>query len=102
FMAERRIKEIGIRKVLGASAARLWLLLSSEFVYLVMIGSVIAAAIAYWLMSDWLQQYDYRIGIHWWVFFSAGAGALLIALLTVSMQAVRAALSNPIDSLRSE
>ncbi len=102
FMAERRIKEIGIRKVLGASAARLWLLLSSEFVYLVMIGSVIASVVAYKLMSNWLQQYDYRIDIQWWVFLSAGAGALLIALLTVSVQAVKAVVSNPIHSLRSE
>lgn len=102
FMAERRTKEIGIRKVLGASLVNLWTLLSKEFVWLVMIGCVIASPVAFLLMSDWLQSYDYRITIKWWVFVVAAIMALLIALLTVSTQAVKAAVANPVKSLRSE
>jgi len=102
FMAERRTKEIGIRKVLGASMVNLWTLLSREFIWLVMIGCVIASPIAYLLMNDWLQSYDYRINIKWWVFVIAAVMALVIALLTVSTQAVKAAIANPVKSLRSE
>lgn len=102
FMAERRIKEIGIRKVLGASVTNLWLLLSKEFVLLVMIACLIASPLAFWLMKDWLQKYDYRIDISWWVFIIAGVLALVIALLTVSTQAIKAAISNPVKSLRTE
>jgi putative ABC transport system permease protein len=102
FMAERRTKEIGIRKVLGASLVNLWALLSKEFVWLVIIGCLIASPVAFLLMNNWLQGYEYRISIHWWVFLAAGVVALMIALITVSTQAVKAAVANPVKSLRSE
>ena len=102
FMAERRTKEIGIRKVLGAGVANIWMLLSKEFVVLVLVAAVIASPLALWLMNDWLQKYDYRIAINGWVFVIAGLLALLIALFTVSSQAIKAALSNPVKALRSE
>jgi predicted permease len=102
FMAERRTKEIGIRKVLGASVANLWVLLSREFLLLVILANVIATPLTLWLMQHWLTQYDYRIDISWWVFVLAGIVALLIALTTVSYQSVRAALISPLSSLRSE
>lgn len=102
FMAERRTKEIGIRKVLGASMFNLWTLLSKEFVYLVIAGCLIATPISFMLMNNWLQSYDYRINIQWTVFAGAGLIALIVALLTVSTQAVKAAVSNPVNSLRSE
>lgn len=102
FMAERRTKEIGIRKVLGASVTNLWMLLSKEFVVLVLVACVIASPLAFWLMSDWLEKYDYRISINVWIFVTAGILALLIALITVSTQAIRAAVANPVKSLRTE
>ncbi len=102
FVAEQRTKEIGIRKVLGATVANLWQLLSKDFVILVMISCIIAAPIAYYFMNQWLQKYTYRTEISWWIFVVAGAGALLITLLTVSYQAIRAALMNPVKSLRTE
>jgi putative ABC transport system permease protein len=102
FMAERRTKEIGIRKVLGASVANLWLLLSKEFVVLVLVACVIASPLAFWLMSGWLEKYDYRISISVWMFVIAGILALLIALVTVSTQAIKAAIANPVKSLRTE
>lgn len=102
FMAERRTKEIGIRKVLGASLINLWALLSKEFIWLVLAGCLIASPLAFWLMNDWLQGYDYRINISWWVFIVAGIVAIVIALLTVSAQAIKAAVANPVKSLRSE
>lgn len=102
FMAERRIKEIGIRKVLGASATNLWMLLSKEFVLLVIVASMIASPLAFWLMHDWLLKYDYRISINGWVFAVAGLLAVIIALFTVSAQAVKAALANPVKALRTE
>jgi ABC-type antimicrobial peptide transport system permease subunit len=102
FMAERRTKEVGIRKVLGASVANLWMLLSKEFVLLVLLSSLIASPMALWLMQNWLQKYDYRISINGWVFAIAGLLAVIIALFTVSAQAVKAALANPVKSLRNE
>jgi putative ABC transport system permease protein len=102
YMAEARIKEIGIRKVLGASVAGITSLLSKEFMKLVLIAFVVAAPLAFWFMYKWLQDYPYRISIQWWVFAVAGGGAFLIAFVTVSFQAVKAALMNPVKSLRSE
>jgi putative ABC transport system permease protein len=102
FMAERRSKEMSIRKVLGASITNLWMLLSKEFILLVAIACIIASPLALWLMTNWLQQYDYRIDISWWIFAIAGSLAVIIALITVSTQAIRAAIANPVNRLRAE
>lgn len=102
YTAERRTKEIGIRKVLGASVSGITGLLSREFLGLVFLATLIAFPIAWLTMSHWLQQYHYRISVQWWVFVAAGLTAVAIALLTVSFQCVKAALMNPVRSLRSE
>jgi len=102
FSAEQRSKEIGIRKVLGASVSGIVGLLSKDFLKLVMVALVIATPIAWWGMSKWLQAFVYRINISWWMFALAGLLAILIALFTVSFQAIKAALVNPVKSLRSE
>lgn len=102
FIAEQRTKELGIRKTLGATVYNLWQLLSKDFVWLVSIAMVIATPLAYYLMQSWLQKYDYRTGISWWVFVASGLSVLIIALLTVSYQALKAALMNPVKSLKSE
>jgi putative ABC transport system permease protein len=102
FMAEQRTKEIGIRKVLGASVTQIVQLLSKDFLRLVILGIVIASPIAYWAMNKWLQDFAYRVEISWWIFALAGIIAIIIALLTVSYQSIRAALANPVKSLRTE
>ena len=102
FMAARKTKEIGVRKVLGASVHSILWLFGQEFVRLTLIAIVIASPIAWWAMRQWLQSFAYKIELSWWVFAVSGAGALLITLLTVSVQSVKAALMNPVNSLRSE
>jgi putative ABC transport system permease protein len=102
YTAERRIKEIGIRKVLGASVKNVTYLLSRDFLQLVFISAIVAFPIAWWAMHSWLQGYAYRITIQWWVFVVAGVVAIIIALATVSFQAIKAAITNPVKSLRNE
>ncbi len=102
FVAAQRTKEIGVRKVLGASVFNLWQMLSKDFIKLVLIAMAIATPIAGYFMNNWLQNFDYRTGLSWWLFASAGLGALLITLATVSYQSIRAAMANPVRSLRSE
>src|SRR5690606_3611340 len=100
--AFQRTKEIGIRKVLGATVSGIAGLLSIDFVKLVCLATVIASPIAWWAMNRWLADFAYRIDIQWWMFAAAGVGAVAIALLTVSWQAIRAAVANPVESLRDE
>ncbi len=102
YTAERRIKEIGIRKVLGASVPGIAALLSKEFLQLVGISCLVAFPAAWWMMHNWLQNYEYHVSIHWWIFALAGMTALFIAVATISFQAIKAALMNPVKSLRSE
>ena len=102
YMAQNRIKEIGIRKVLGASVTNITTLLSKDFLKLVIISLVLASPIAGYLMYKWLQDYPYRVQIQWWVFVFAGIAAITIALVTVSFQAIRAATANPVKNLRTE
>jgi ABC-type antimicrobial peptide transport system permease subunit len=102
FVAEQRTKEIGVRKVLGATVFNLWKMLSKDFVVLVIISCIIAIPIAWYFLNQWLQNYNYRTQISWWIFAAAGAGALVITLLTVSFQAIKAAIANPVKSLRTE
>jgi putative ABC transport system permease protein len=102
FSAERRRKEIGIRKVLGASMGNITGLLTRDFLKLVVIAIVIASPPAWWVMQQWLADFAYRIDIQWWMFAAAGLAAVMIALLTVGFQSVRAAGANPVKSLRNE
>jgi len=102
YMAENRVKEIGVRKVLGASVAGIATLLSKDFLKLVLVSFAVAAPVAWWAMFTWLKNYPYRVNIQWWVFVAAGVLSMSIALLTVSFQAIKAALANPAKSLRSE
>ncbi|HLY69107.1 MAG TPA: ABC transporter permease [Puia sp.] len=102
YTAERRIKEIGIRKVLGASVAGITGLLSKDFLQLVALACLVAFPLSWWMMHNWLQHYDYRIDMSWWIFLAAGLTSLLIASITISFQSIRAAMANPAKSLRTE
>jgi ABC-type antimicrobial peptide transport system permease subunit len=102
FVAEQRKKEIGVRKVLGASVYDLWQMLSKEFALLVIISCAVAIPIAWYYLNNWLQQYDYRTAISSWIFILSGLGALIITLITVSFQSIKAAIANPVKSLRTE
>ena len=99
-MAQQRTKEIGIRKMLGASAGRIFLLLAKEFTYLVLIANIFAWPMAYYLMGKWLQNFAYRVDMESWNFVMAAAIAITIALFTVSFQALKAAIADPVKSLR--
>jgi ABC-type antimicrobial peptide transport system permease subunit len=102
FTAEQRIKEIGIRKILGASVSGIWKLLCKDFVVLVLISCFIATPAAWYFINNWLQKYEYRTDISLWVFTVVGMGAIIITLATVSFQALKASVANPVNSLRSE
>jgi len=102
FLAEQKTKEIGVRKVLGASVPSILLMLSKEFVKWIAIANLIAWPAAYYFMNKWLQDFAYRIEISWWLFIMAGFIALIIALLTISIQAIKAATANPVESLKYE
>jgi putative ABC transport system permease protein len=102
FVAEQRTKEIGIRKVVGASVFNIWQLLSKDFVVLIIVSCLIAIPVAYYFMNNWLQKYQYRTDMSWWIFAIAICGSLVITLLTVSFQAIKAAFTNPVKSLRTE
>lgn len=102
YAAEQRTKEIGVRKVLGASVSGIVAMLSKDFAKLVLIASLIAFPVAWWAMNSWLQNFAYRIDISWWIFVVAGVAAILVALITVSFQAIKAAIANPVKSLRAE
>jgi len=102
FTTYQRTKEIGIRKVLGATVSNIIRLLVTDFVKLIGIAVVIAVPFAWWAMNQWLEDFAYRIDIQWWMFAAAGLAAVTIALLTVGWQAIKAAVANPVDSLRDE
>lgn len=102
YAAEQRVKEIGIRKVLGASSQRIVAMLSKDFLQLVLIAALIAFPVAWLAMERWLQDFAYRIHLSWWTFLLAALIAMLIALVTVSMKAIKAAVANPVKSLRAE
>jgi ABC-type antimicrobial peptide transport system permease subunit len=102
YMAENRVKEIGVRKVLGASVLNITTMLSANFIKLVLLAFLISTPIAWYFMNKWLLNYDYRINIEWWVFVLAGGAAIFISLLTVAYQSLKAALSNPVKNLRTE
>ncbi len=102
FATTQRTKEIGVRKVLGASVSNIVMLLSKDFIKLIIIAFVIASPVAWFVMHNWLQDFAYRINISWWVFIAAGLLAILIALITISFQAIKAAIANPVKSLRTE
>jgi putative ABC transport system permease protein len=102
FMAEQRKKEISVRKILGSGVGEIVKLLSKDFLKLILISFLIASPAAWYIMYNWLQDFAYKISIGWWIFLIAGTIAILIALLTISFQAIKAALANPVKSLRTE
>jgi ABC-type antimicrobial peptide transport system permease subunit len=102
YTAEQRTKEVGIRKVLGATISQIVGLLSRDFMKLIIISIVLASPIAYYIMTEWLKGFEYHIGIEWWMLGLAASGAVLIAMLTISFQAIKASRANPVDSLKSE
>jgi putative ABC transport system permease protein len=102
YIAEQRRKEIGVRKVLGASVANIVKMLSIDFIKLVLIAFLIATPIAWWFMNEWLQDFAFRIDLSWGIFAITGLVALVIALITLSFRAIKAAIANPVDSLKTE
>jgi ABC-type antimicrobial peptide transport system permease subunit len=102
FTSEQRTKEVGIRKVLGANVSQIVTLLSKDFMKLIIIAIIVSTPVAYYFMSEWLQGFEYHIGIEWWMFAIAASGAILLAILTISFQAIKTARENPVKSLRTE
>jgi putative ABC transport system permease protein len=102
YMAEKRTKEIGIRKVLGASVRNVWGMLSKDFLLLALISCFIATPLAGYFMRNWLMKYDYHTSVSWWIFIAADMGVIVVTIVTVSFQAIKAAIANPVKSLRKE
>jgi len=102
FATMQRTKEIGVRKVLGASVSNILLLLSRDFLKLIMVANIIAFPVAWWIMHNWLQDFAYRTNLSWWIFLSAAIIALIIAIVTIGLQTIKASMANPVKSLRTE
>jgi putative ABC transport system permease protein len=102
YAAQQRIREIGIRKILGANLLQLTTMLSKDFIKLAFLAFLIAAPLSWLVMSDWLQNFNYRVSMSWWIFVVAGVGSVAIAFLTVSFQAIKTSLANPVKNLKAE